>query len=123
MVRKNISQLRDSRFVLTDSDLATQIAAALHEELGASRRAAKSVMRWTGVSDTTARAWLHGNASPSGLHLVALAANSNAVMSVLLKLTGHDDLKIGLELRVIEESLVHALANVRSLAIRGDSQN
>ena len=117
MVRKSASQLRNSPFVLTDSELAVQIGAALRDELGATRRAAKSVMRWTGVSDPTARAWCHGRASPSGLHLVALAANSDAVMSVLLRLTGHTELELGLDLHTIEMGLIKALAHVHSLAI------
>ena len=123
MVRKTVTQLRDSRFVLSDSDLAAQIGEALREELGASRRATKTVMRWTCVSDTTARAWLHGRASPSGIHMVALAANCDAVMSVLLRLTGHDDLELGLELQTIEQGLMQALAHVHSLSIAKDVQN
>ncbi|MFC4595541.1 hypothetical protein [Sphingobium tyrosinilyticum] len=118
MVSKNGSQLRDSRFVLSDSDLARQIGAALREELGATRRATKTVMRWTGVSDTTARAWLQGRASPSGIHLVALAAHSDPVMIVLLRLTGHGDLELGLRLREIEVGLVQLLALVRETQSR-----
>lgn len=122
MVRKSASQLRDSPFVLSDSDFAVQISAALRDELGATRRAAKSVMRWTGVSDTTARAWCHGRASPSGLHLVALAAHSDAVMSLLLRLTGHTELELGLDLQTIEQGLMKALAHVHSLAKEGEIQ-
>ncbi|MXO70604.1 hypothetical protein GRI99_03030 [Altererythrobacter buctensis] len=59
---------------------------------------------------------MQGRASPSGIHLIALAANSDTVMSVLLKLTGHDDLELGLELRIIEQGLQQALAHVHSLA-------
>lgn len=117
MVRKTVSQLRDSRFALAESDLAEQLGEALREELGASRRATKTVMRWTGVSDTTARSWLQGRANPSSLNLVALAAHSSPVLKVILRLTGNDDLEIGLKLRDIEESLVQALAHVRSMAI------
>lgn len=113
MVSKNRSQLRDSRFVLSESDLARQIGAALREELGATRRATKTVMRWAGVSDTTARAWLQGKGSPSGLHLVALAAHSDPVMIVLLRLTGHGDLELGLRLRDIDTNLRQLLSLVQ----------
>jgi len=115
MVRKNRSKLRISPFSLSETDLAAQIREALQEELGASRRATKTVMRWTGVSDTTARAWLQGRASPSGRHLIALAAHSNPVMIILLRLTGHEDLEIGLRLREIETGLEQALEQVRAL--------
>ena len=123
MVRKTVSELRNSRSVVSDSDLAAQIGAALQKELGASRRATKSVMRWTGVSDTTARAWLHGRVSPSAIHMVALAANSDSVMTLLLELTGHEGLKLGLEVQTIEKALVRALAHVQSLAGRDDDAN
>ena len=117
MVRKNISQIRDSRFSLVESVLAAEIGQALRDELGASRRATKTVMRWTGVSDTTARAWLQGRVGPSGLHLLALAANSPAVMIVVLRLTGHDELEICLGLKEIEAGLDDILAQIRAMTV------
>lgn len=113
MVPKSGSQLRDSVFSLSESTLAAKIGEALRSELGASRRATKTVMRWTGVSDRSARAWLHGRASPSGLHLVTLAAHSDNVMIALLKLAGRGELEIGLRLKEIEDALVHLLDLVR----------
>ena len=115
MVRKNISQLRESPHLLSDSMLAEQIGQALRVQLGASRRATKTVMRWTGVSDTTARSWLNGRATPSGLHLLELAAHSEPVMIYFLETTGHGDLEIGLRLREIERDLEDALVRVRSI--------
>ncbi len=87
MVRKTVSQLRNKQHSLSDSLLAEQIGEALRLELGASRRATKTVMRWTGVSDTTARSWINGRASPSGLHLLELAAHSEPVMIFFLEAT------------------------------------
>jgi len=113
MVRKTVTQLRDSRFVLLESDLAHQIGDALRQELGATRQSSKTIMRWTGVSDTTARSWLCGRASPSGAHLVTLAAHSPSVMTVFLNLSGHGDIDVGLELRRIETALEQALVIVR----------
>lgn len=123
MVPKSGSQLPDSRFVLSESVFAAQIAEALREDLGATRRATKTVMRWTGVSDRTARAWLQGRASPSGSHLVALAARSEAVMARVLQLTGHTDLGLALRLNEIEAGLEHALAEVRGLASHDIARN
>ena len=127
MVRKTVTQLRDSRFVLLDSDLARQIGKALRDELGATRQSSKTIMRWTGVSDTTARSWLCGRVSPSGAHLVTLAANSPTVMNVILTLTGNGSIEVGLELRRIEASLEQALVAVRAAMqdsdkIGGDQQ-
>lgn len=116
MVPKNRSQLRDSPFVLSESALAAQIGEALQDQLGASRRATKTVMRWTGVSDTTARAWLHGRASPSGLHLLELASHSEPVMVVLLRLTGHGDLELGLRIRDIEQRMMNALYQIQAIS-------
>jgi hypothetical protein len=115
MVRKNRSQLRDSRVPEVESTLSALIGEALRNELGSSRRATKTVMRWTGVSDTTARSWLYGHGSPSGVHLVALAANSRPVLIVLLRLTGHDDLVIGLKLHEVEQGLLQVIEQVRDI--------
>lgn len=119
MVRKNGSQLRDSRFIVAESVLSEQIGKALRLELGTSRHATKEVMWWTGVSDKTARAWINGSAAPSGVHLLALAANAPAVMITVLRLTGHGELEISIGLREIEHNLLQALSQIR--AITGSS--
>lgn len=113
MVRKIRSPLRKTRLLLSESILSEQIGEALREELGATRRATKTIMRWTGVSDTTARTWLYGRASPGALNLVALAAHSKPVMFVLLNLAGYGNLELGLRLREVETILLRLLAMVR----------
>lgn len=115
MVRNIGSQLRDLPFSLSDSGLAEQIGKALRDELGASRRATKTIMRWTGVSDKTARSWLQGRASPSGLHVVALTARSPIVLHLVLRLTGHPNLQLALEVREIEARLELALTHIHAL--------
>lgn len=40
-------------------------------------------------------------------------------MSLLLRLTGHTDLELGLDLQTIEQGLIKALAHVQSLATEG----
>ncbi|WP_035061272.1 hypothetical protein [Andreprevotia chitinilytica] len=69
-------------------DYAALIALALRTELGESRRALKSVMRWTGASEKTAKNWLAGRYGPNGEHLVALAKHSPAVLNAFLTMTG-----------------------------------
>lgn len=91
------------------------VGLALMAELGATRRATKTVMHWTGVSDRTAQAWLHGKASPSARHLLTLGAHSPAVMRVVLRLSGHDDLEIGIGLKEIEAALMGALELLRTI--------
>ena len=115
MVRKSGSQLRDSQFLMAESALSAKVGQALRDELGSSRRATKTVMGWTDVSDRTARAWISGRVAPSGSHLLALAANSQEVMIVVLRMTGHSDLAIVIELQEIEQSLLLALTQIRAI--------
>lgn len=119
MVPISGSKLPFSNLPLSDAQLASHISAALQTELGASRRATKTVMTWTRVSDHTARAWLQGRTSPSGLHLVELAAHSTPVMLTLLRLTGHAELELGMDLEMIEQALSCALEEVRAFRSRG----
>ena len=61
---------------------------ALTGELGGTHQAAKTTMRWTGVSERTARNWISGTHAPAGEHLVELMRNSDAVLSAVLILAG-----------------------------------
>ncbi len=85
------------------------IAAALKRELGGSHRAIKIVMRWTGVSERTAKNWLAGSHGPAGEHLVALMRNSNEVLAAVLVLAGRGELKIGAGLHETRESVLQLL--------------
>lgn len=115
MVPKSGSELPFSSLPVSDAELAVHIAGTLREELGSSRRATKTVMRWTHVSDHTARSWLQGRSSPSGRHLVELAAHSEPVLQLLLELTGHRELTLQLRLQLLEQGLERALAEIRAL--------
>src|SRR3546814_16509355 len=55
---------------------AVMIAQALRGELGSSHRATKTLMRWTGASERTAKHWLAGHHGPGGGHLIALLRES-----------------------------------------------
>ena len=85
------------------------IAAALKRELGGSHRAIKIVMRWTGVSERTAKNWLAGSHGPAGEHLVELMRNSNEVLAAVLVLAGRGELKIGAGLHETREILLQVL--------------
>lgn len=85
------------------------IAAALKRELGGSHQAIKIVMRWTGVSERTAKNWLTGFHGPAGEHLVELMRNSNEMLAVVLVLAGRGDLKIGAGLHETRENLLQLL--------------
>jgi len=64
------------------------IWVALTAELGGTHQAAKTTMRWTGVSERTARNWISGTHAPAGEHLIELMRNSDAVLSAVLALAG-----------------------------------
>lgn len=115
MVPKSGTRFPKLPFSLSDAELAALIAEALQQELGGSRRASKTIMAWTGVTDHTARAWLNGRKSPSSVHLLGLAAECPPVMALILRLTGHDRVSLGIDLLAIEAGLEDALAIVRAL--------
>lgn len=99
---------------ITEQDYASLIRQALRDELGGSRAAAKSIMRWTGASNRTARNWLNGAASPSGYHLVCLARESNAVLAAMLSLSGRPELALSADIHAVEVALARA---ARAIAI------
>ena len=119
MVPKSGTRLPKTQDPLSEARLAVLIGNALQDELGASRRATKTVMSWTGVSDHTARAWLNGRTSPSGLHLVVLAAHCRPVMATVLRLAGHEQVAIAIDLEAIESSLEAILDTARRLRSEG----
>jgi hypothetical protein len=67
---------------------ADSIADVLRSELGDSHRAHKTLMRWTGANERTAKNWLSGVNGPSGEHLLRLVRNSDRVFECVLMLSG-----------------------------------
>lgn len=118
MVCKTASRLGETPFLLGERAFAEQIGVALRDDLGATRRATKTVMRWANVSDTTARGWISGRAAPSGRHLLVLAANSAAVLAKVLALIDHSELGLALTLQEIQHRLEVALAHVCAATAR-----
>ncbi len=115
MFPKSETRLPKSPIPASNSAFAAIIGSALQSELGASRRATKTVISWTGVSDHTARSWLNGRKCPTALHLVVLAANCTFVMTTLLRLTGHEQVAIGIDLEGVEHELELMLETARRL--------
>lgn len=96
-------------------EYALAISRALREELGQSARAAKTIMRWTGVSERAAKYWLAGSRAPSGWQLILLARYSDAILHEFLRMTGRDLLKVSIELAAAEAALARATAIIRAL--------
>lgn len=96
---------------------ATSIADALRTELGQSHRATKTLMRWTGASDRTAKNWLSGCCGPSGRHLIELARQSDTVLATLLGLAGRNRHMVGADLLAIRAALVTATELIEGLLV------
>ncbi|MDB5714342.1 MAG: hypothetical protein JWO15_1739 [Sphingomonadales bacterium] len=94
---------------ISPEDFARAISIALREEVGFSHVAAKTVMRWTGASERTAKNWLAGTNCPCGWHLVLLARESDAVMASLLGLAGRDITVSALSLISLKAGLMSAV--------------
>src|SRR3981081_3793165 len=67
-------------------DYASSVARALKAELGNSHQAIKTLMRWTGANERTAKNWLSGSNGPSGDHLLEIMRNSDVVFECVLQL-------------------------------------
>lgn len=81
----------DSSKLNSQLEYREAIWSALTDELGGTHQAAKTTMRWTGVSERTARNWISGTHAPAGEHLVELMRNSDAVLSAVLALAGRKE--------------------------------
>ena len=90
-------------------DFNGAIAAALRKELGSTHQAIKTVMHWTGASESAAKTWLTGSHGPSGEHLVALVRNSDEVLNIFLSLTGRNRHLLGIRLAELRTQLVEII--------------
>src|SRR4051794_35442187 len=84
---------------------ARAIAGALRGELGDTHQAIKSVMRWTGAGERTAKNWLGGTRGPTGEHLLSLVHHSDAVLNAVLRLSGREAVQP--QMNLSEQRLVH----------------
>jgi len=108
MLPKNGRCFPNGRSALTEAEYIRQISVALREELGATRAAAKTIQKWTGASDHTARNWINGVTGPNGHHLAALAHHSDAVLAAFLEMSGRQELLLALDVHAVEVALAKA---------------
>ena len=97
---------------LTDTEFAEVIASALSIEFGEAKHAAKIVTRWTGASLRTARNWLSGSHAPSGVNLVLLARQSDAVLNAVLILAGRRTQALETNLKALRKSLADVVETI-----------
>ena len=81
---------RTHQGAISQAEYREAISAALVHDLGGAGRAAKTITKWTGVNDRTAKNWILGYCGPSGEHLIELMRHSDTVLAVILKLAGRD---------------------------------
>lgn len=91
---------------------ARAIAAALKAELGNTHQATKTVQRWTGVSERSAKHWLSGTKGPNGWHLALLVRESRFVAEAFLRLAGRESLVTACDLVATREVLARALSRL-----------
>lgn len=98
------------RDAFTDAEFAQVIASALKIEFGSTRNAAKTIMKWTGVSHRTAKNWLNGTHAPSGVNLVLLARESNAVLKAIMLMAERPEMSLGASLISLKRLLADTMA-------------
>lgn len=86
------------------------VGEALRRELGQSRRAIKTAMRWTGASERTVKYWLAGTKSPGSEHLLHLLMHSNAVFGAVMRLINREPLTQEHQLMELRYDLIELLA-------------
>jgi hypothetical protein len=94
---------------------AEAIAIALRHELGGTHQAVKTVMRWTGAGERTAKNWLAGARGPTGEHLLSLVRHSHAVLESFLRLAGRESAWATLSLHEARTGLIEMLKNFDEL--------
>lgn len=115
MLPESGRKLPTSKKRLSSQDLAEQVGLALRTELGASRRATKTVMEWAGVCDRAARTWIQGEGGLSGAHLLLLARQSDAVWLVIMNLVARPEAALGFDVHGVEVALARALGSIEAL--------
>lgn len=103
-------------------DYPSTIAEILRAELGPTHQALKTLMRWTGANERTAKNWLSGANGPSGEHLLKLIRNSDRVFECVLALS---DRKAVLSYSNLEEILgaLQATAETLSNVIKAEQSS
>lgn len=112
MLPKKGSSFPIGRDILTSTEFAQVIASALKIEFGSARNGAKIIMKWTGASQRTAKNWLDGTHAPSGVHLVLLARQSNAVVKAIMLLADRPEMSLWASMISLRRLLADMMASL-----------
>lgn len=106
---------RDEAHHVSKYEYSEAVSAALVRELGKSHRAIKTLMKWTGANERTAKNWLSGANGPSGRHLVEILKHSDQLVFTLAELTGRQELGIVVDLNILNLVLSRLTASLEGV--------
>jgi hypothetical protein len=104
-----------NRHRLSQGDYTRAIGQALRRELGGSGRATKTLMRWTGANERTARNWLGGTCGPSGKHLLMLFKESDAVLQTVMQISDRRTDLATVRLAAVAKALLDELSVIHAM--------
>jgi hypothetical protein len=114
---------RGRYFPLDPTDTyAPAIAQALRRQLGETHQAVKTVMRWTGASERTAKNWFSGRTGPSGQHLLGLMRHSDDVLVTLLLLSGRRQMAAAKKIIEMRNALAETVELIDQLVVLEESE-
>lgn len=103
---------RTGQGAVSAAEYREAISAALSQELGGAGRAAKTTMRWTNVSERTAKNWIAGSYGPTGENLIELLRRSDAVLVVVLELAGRQEVLAAHRMGLLRRELASILCRL-----------
>ena len=93
------------------------MSEALRIDLGQTHRAAKTLMKWTGASEKSAKNWLCGTFAPSGHNLVCIMRESETVFRTILRLSRRESVAVTVDLIEARAALSRALRALEALPL------
>ena len=94
---------------------AQVIAQALRQDFGDSNSAVKTICRLTKAEERAVRNWVEARNGPTGRHLVALMAVSDAVLEAVLSAAGRRELIIANKIAESKRQLLYLLQHLHDL--------
>lgn len=101
----------------TEISFEAVVGTALREELRETRRSAKAVMEWTGVSERTVKNWLSGRTAPRGPQLICIMRHSPKVLRAVLQLSGRGQSVAAAEFLEMRNFLAEAVRRLYELEL------
>jgi len=98
--------------VVLPTRFAAMVAKALHDDFGDTHRAVKTICKLTRAHPRAVKNWFKGENGPTGRHLVALMAISDAVLEAVLLAAGRRHLVVLNEVAESKRLLLHLLGQL-----------